>query len=117
MEDRGARARHPDDEDGLHDPLVGDLGHPLPVFDIAQPVDGVEQDPLAGDQAADVVEIGVGRERVEQAAEGIDIRSLAQVVEAIGPRLSPQPVSSRCPARPSLPSSSLHTLPPAFAAS
>ena len=69
MEDRGARARHTDDEDRLFNLLLRDFGERNAVGGVVQPVHGVEQCSFASDEFTCGIELRVGIERIHESAK------------------------------------------------
>ena len=69
MQDRRARARHADDEDGLFNLLLRDLGECNAVGGVVQPVHGVEHCSFAGDEFTCGIELRVGIERIHESAK------------------------------------------------
>ena len=88
VQDRGARPGHADDEHRAHDLLRRDLREALAVLDIVEAVDRVQQHPFVADDAPDVVELSLGRQRIDEAAQALHERtagSVTQVIEPAGP--------------------------------
>ena len=72
---------------GLTTSTLGDLGVLLTVVGVEQAVGDVEQDPLLGDEAADVVQPGLGVERVDEAIHPVEERAGPEIGQAAGPLL------------------------------
>ena len=82
MQDRGARSGQSHDEHGLHHLDGGDLGVLLAVVHVVESVDDVQQHPLLGDEAADVVEACFGIQRVDEEIHPLEELSGPEVSEA-----------------------------------
>ena len=81
-EDRGAGAALPDDDDRRDDGRVGDLRAHPPLLDHAQPAGQVRHDLALGDHHADLVQRGLGVERVRELVERLPPRVATEVREA-----------------------------------